>query len=195
MILAKRFRADRVAILLARVVRVWGSYACSAAHRRRQADRRGRRLRERFLRAAPFRRWAAFTRNARRERHAFAQERLLMKPFRAWAAWVASKRMVLMRLATLYEFGGLSKAWKVWVRATVVLRRRSSTTACRSAKARPRQRQGGAPRRTTARGEGLARLGGLDGRRVVARQGPAAAEGRGADAIWSTRPGAPLLIA
>ena len=125
MILAKRFRADRVAILLARIVRVWGSYACSTAHRRRQADRRGRRLRERFLRAAPFRRWAAFTRNARRERHAFAQERLLTKPFRAWAAWVASKRMVLMRLATLYEFGGLSKAWKVWVRATVVLRRRS----------------------------------------------------------------------
>ena len=125
MILAKRFRADRVALLLARVVRVWGSYACSSAHRRRQADRRGRRLRERFLRAAPFRRWAAFTRNARRERHAFAQERLLMKPFRAWAAWVASKRTALLRLATLYEFGGLSKAWKVWVRATVVLRRRS----------------------------------------------------------------------
>ena len=96
MILAKRFRADRVALLLARVVRVWGSYACSSAHRRRQADRRGRRLRERFLRATPFRRWAAFTRNARRERHAFAQERLLTKPFRAWAAWVASKRMVLM---------------------------------------------------------------------------------------------------
>ena len=125
MILAKRFRADRVALLLARVVRVWGSYACSSAHRRRQADRRGRRLRERFLRAAPFRRWAAFTRNARRERHAFAQERLLMKPFRAWAALVASKRTTLLRLATLYEFGGLSKAWKVWVRATVVLRRRS----------------------------------------------------------------------
>jgi hypothetical protein len=33
--------------------------------------------------------------------------------------------MILMRLATLYEFGGLSKAWKVWARATVVLRRRS----------------------------------------------------------------------
>ena len=125
MILAKRFRADRVALLLARVVRVWGSYACSSAHRRRQADRRGRRLRERFLRAAPFRRWAAFTRNSRRERHAFAQDRLLMKPFRAWAAWVASKRTALLRLATLYEFGGRSKAWKVWVRATVVLRRRS----------------------------------------------------------------------
>ena len=86
MILAKRFRADRVALLLARVVRVWGSYAAAA---RTDAPGRptGRRLRERFLRAAPFRRWAAFTRNARRSGRAFAQERLLMKPFRAWAAW------------------------------------------------------------------------------------------------------------
>ena len=78
MILAKRFRADRVALLLTRVVRVWGSYACSSAHRRRQADRRGRRLRERFLRAAPFRRWAAFTRNARRERHAVSYTHLTL---------------------------------------------------------------------------------------------------------------------
>ena len=125
MILAKRFRADRVALLLAR-----RRAACGGSRVQQRAPTApgrptARRLRERFLRAAPFRRWAAFTRNARRERHAFAQERLLMKPFRAWAAWVASKRTALLRLATLYEFGGLSKAWKVWVRATVVLRRRS----------------------------------------------------------------------
>jgi hypothetical protein len=136
--LAQQFRADRIALVLARVVRVWGSYACSNAHRRRQAERRGRRLCERLLREAPFRRWAAVTKRARRERHAFAQERLLVNPFRAWAAWVAARRATLLRLATLRGFGGLSQAWKAWLRSTVVRRRRAEYDGMQAALRRDR---------------------------------------------------------